>query len=92
MQPNKKIDSLANPRAPTPTSGVPLLLGYDVGRKVYMCPEKNHRNVADDPSMACRHCKSRMTNGVPVVGPSIRKGEPSGEGGFLKGEVTYCNG
>ncbi|KAA3481717.1 DUF674 domain-containing protein [Gossypium australe] len=33
MQPNQIKDSLLNPRAPTPASGVPLLLGYDAGRK-----------------------------------------------------------
>ncbi|KAK8334112.1 hypothetical protein V6Z12_A10G246300, partial [Gossypium hirsutum] len=89
MQPNQNKDSLLNPRAPTPASGVPLLLGYDAGRKVYMCPNSYHRDVADDSGMACPQCKKRMETEVTVVGPNVGKGETTDGGGFVKGVVTY---
>ncbi|KAB2063655.1 hypothetical protein ES319_A10G230500v1 [Gossypium barbadense] len=85
MQPNQNKDSLLNPRAPTPASGVPLLLGYDAGRKVYMCPNSYHRDVADDSGMACPQCKKRMETEVTVVGPNVGKGETTDGGGFVKG-------
>lgn len=73
MHLNQNKVSLLNPRALTLASGVPLLLGYDVGRKMYMCPDSNHRNVADDSGMACPQCKKRMEIEVTVVGPNSGK-------------------
>ncbi|KAG4127526.1 hypothetical protein ERO13_D10G220600v2 [Gossypium hirsutum] len=90
MHPNQNKDSLLNPRARTPASGVPLLLVNDAaGRKVYMCPDSNHRNVADDSGMACPQCKKRMATEVTVVGRNVGEGKTSDEGGFVKGVVTY---
>ncbi|MBA0725712.1 hypothetical protein Golax_022276 [Gossypium laxum] len=90
MHPNQNKDSLLNPRAPTPASGVPLLLGYDAaGRIVYMCPDSYHRNVADVSGMACPQCKKRMETEVTVVGRNVGKGKTSDEGGFVIGVVTY---
>ncbi|MBA0600455.1 hypothetical protein Gorai_006642 [Gossypium raimondii] len=86
MHPNQNKDSLLNPRARTPASGVPLLLVNDAaGRKVYMCPDSNHRNVADDSGMACPQCKKRMATEVTVVGRNVGEGKTSDEGGFVKG-------
>ncbi|GMI80679.1 hypothetical protein like AT3G09110 [Hibiscus trionum] len=87
MQPNKKKDSLLNPRASASASGVQLFLAYDVGGKVYMC-RHFHLNVADDPRAVCPHCKESMATEVPVVAPDVGKGEGS-DGGFVKGVVTY---
>ncbi|MBA0750003.1 hypothetical protein Gogos_003871 [Gossypium gossypioides] len=90
MHPNQNKDSLLNPRAPTPASGVPLLLvNGAAGRKVYMCPDSNHRNVADDSGLACPQCKKRMATEVTVVGRNVGEGKTSDEGGFVKGVVTY---
>nr|KJB73754.1 hypothetical protein B456_011G248900 [Gossypium raimondii] len=90
MHPNQNKDSLLNPRARTPASGVPLLLVNDAaGRKVYMCPDSNHRNVADDSGMACPQCKKRMATEVTVVGRNVGEGKTSDEGGFVKG-VHIC--
>ncbi|GMI80682.1 hypothetical protein like AT3G09110 [Hibiscus trionum] len=87
MQPNRNKDSVLNPRASAPVSGVPPLLAYDVGYKVYMC-RQYHRNVADDPRTVCPQCKEMMSTEVPVVVPDVGKGEAS-DGGFVKGVVTY---
>ncbi|KAE8670716.1 hypothetical protein F3Y22_tig00112114pilonHSYRG00193 [Hibiscus syriacus] len=89
MQPNQTKDLLLNPRAPISASGVPMFLAYDnVPRKTYTC-SIYHRNMAAVPRRVCPHFTARMSNEVPIVARNVGKGESSGEGGFVKGMVTY---
>ncbi|KAK6144354.1 hypothetical protein DH2020_021174 [Rehmannia glutinosa] len=89
IQPNKTKNTLLKPVSPVTGSSVPLLLLDDAPteRKFYRC---NHgaNYVSFDPSTICPHCNRNMNTIMEYVAPPPRE-EASGEGGFVKGVVTY---
>ncbi|GER43632.1 hypothetical protein STAS_20495, partial [Striga asiatica] len=89
IQPNQSKEALLKPvsgffpllaleNGPSPAGG---------GRKFYRCT-CNSTYVAEDPLAPCPHCGRKMATGVSYVAGPARKEGP-GEGGFVKGVVTY---
>ncbi|KAK6144327.1 hypothetical protein DH2020_021147 [Rehmannia glutinosa] len=89
IQPNKSKNTLLKPVSPVTGSSVPLLLLNDAPteRKFYRCSQWCNY-VSFDPSAICLGCNRIMGTVVESVGPTLRK-EASGEGGFVKGVVTF---
>ncbi|XP_058181393.1 uncharacterized protein LOC131299838 [Rhododendron vialii] len=90
MQPNHNKEDLLKPKAVVSSKEVPLLLTDDVSavKKVYMCGSY-HRFITYDPRAICPTCKYTISTEVPFVAPEVAKDGFSGEGGYVKGVVTY---
>ncbi|XP_044507969.1 uncharacterized protein LOC123227292 [Mangifera indica] len=94
MQPNQNKNSLLNPKSPISSTEIPLLLSDHEfeSRKVYLCDYCNS-NVADNPKIVCPSCNRKMTREVPYITASSKSVGTStaavGEGGFVRGVVTY---
>ncbi|KAK4441216.1 hypothetical protein Salat_0456500 [Sesamum alatum] len=91
VQPNKNKDFLLKPVVPISGSSVPLLLLGDkpTEKKFYKC--NNHCGysyVTDDPRALCPNCCCTMKTNLAYVAPPHAQ-ETGGEGGFVKGVVTY---
>lgn len=90
MQPNQNKESLLKPTA---TTEVPLLLPNvesSPARKVYTCRNRCSRYVAEDTRAVCPQCRNVMNEEVTFVPPPAEtKSSSSGEGGYVKGVVTY---
>ncbi|KAF8365202.1 hypothetical protein HHK36_032786 [Tetracentron sinense] len=94
MQPNQTKDCLLNPIAATSVSHVPLLLPTDVStpRKYYQCGNCSYNRVTDNPSTNCPNCNRKMSSELTYVDPNSTTANASsstGEGGYVKGVVTY---
>ncbi|KAL5554803.1 hypothetical protein UlMin_042204 [Ulmus minor] len=91
MQPNQSKDSVLKPKSPLSSAQAPFLLtdAEALSRKLYMCASF-HLYASDDPRAVCPSCKQCMKSEIPFVAPSFGKDKvASGEGGFVKGLVTY---
>ncbi|KAB1217965.1 hypothetical protein CJ030_MR3G014625 [Morella rubra] len=91
LQPNQNMDTLLKPNAPISAADVPLLLPNveSPTRKLYMCSNYHHRNVADDPNSLCPNCNCRMDYEASYIAPTKAEKKSSDEGGYVKGVVTY---
>ncbi|XP_044508889.1 uncharacterized protein LOC123227834 [Mangifera indica] len=62
-------------------------------RNVYKCAYSSNSNVAENPKIVCPSCNRQMTREVPYLTASSKSVGTStaavGEGGFVKGVVTY---
>ncbi|KAB1217958.1 hypothetical protein CJ030_MR3G014632 [Morella rubra] len=90
LQPNQDKDTILKPKAPISAADVPLLLSNveSPTQKLYMC-KSYHRNVADDPNSVCPQCGYKMSYEIPYVARTFAEKATSGEGGYVKGVVTY---
>ncbi|KAI3461377.1 hypothetical protein Pfo_018040 [Paulownia fortunei] len=93
IQPNQSKDTLLKPVARVSGSSVPLLALKDAPtvKKFYKCSCSQYVSyVSDDPSANCPNCFRKMTVNLPYVAPpTVQQASASGEGGFVKGVVTY---
>ncbi|XP_044509419.1 uncharacterized protein LOC123228190 [Mangifera indica] len=105
MQPNQDKNSLLNPKSPISSTEIPLLLSDHEfeSRKFYLCDSCSNSSfgcrsnssvaVADNPKIVCPSCKRQMTRQVPYLTASSKSVGANtaavGEGGFVKGVVTY---
>ncbi|KAF8365201.1 hypothetical protein HHK36_032785 [Tetracentron sinense] len=94
MQPNQNKDRLLNPVSATSVSQIPLLLpctDASTARKYYRCSNCSNR-VTDNPSTNCPNCNRKMSSELTYVDPNSTTANASsstGEGGYVKGVVTY---
>ncbi|KAF8365203.1 hypothetical protein HHK36_032787 [Tetracentron sinense] len=95
MQPNQNKDCLLNPKSATSVSHVPLLLPStsDVltARKYYRC-RSCYNHVTDNPGTNCPNCNRQMSCELTYVDPNsttTNASSSTGEGGYVKGVVTY---
>ncbi|KAF8397550.1 hypothetical protein HHK36_016468 [Tetracentron sinense] len=88
MQPNQNKDCLLNPKSATSVSQqIALLLPSDAStpRKYHIC-RSCYNHVTDNPGIDCPDCGSEMSFQVTKVAPNASS---TGEGGYVKGVVTY---
>lgn len=90
IQPNTTKDTFLKPVAPVSSSSVPLLALNDApcDKKVYGC-NYCHRYFCDVPNADCPNCRRKMTQDLTYVNPPAMEGAASGDGGLVKGVVTY---
>ncbi|KAI9127947.1 hypothetical protein K1719_000940 [Acacia pycnantha] len=95
--PTQDKNILLKPSAPF-ASGYLLLANDDNinssgTSKLYMCPNRCNYNVTSTYNTGCPSCRYAMTNTVQFVGNDRNatqvKDASGGEGGFVKGVVTY---
>lgn len=87
VQPKQSKGALLKPMTPISSPGVPLLDLKDASTamKLYKCTHCSNY-VTQDQNAECPGCKRKMTQSMTnVVVPPIT----SGDGGFVKGVVTY---
>ncbi|KAL8525353.1 hypothetical protein ACS0TY_014833 [Phlomoides rotata] len=96
IQPNKTKDTLLKPVSPLPGYSVPLLSIKEAPATVkqfYRCCNCTSYNVTDDPRAVCSSCRNLMNRVMTYVAPpgvvQQEKAAGGGEGGFVKGLVTY---
>ncbi|KAF7133332.1 hypothetical protein RHSIM_Rhsim09G0161700 [Rhododendron simsii] len=102
FQPNATKLDLLNPKPPTGNSSDvnPLFLLNDVSnsiaKKFFVCPNytgtKSHMYVSDVRDATCPRCNDRMSKEMAYVTHEEGMKEvklEAGEGGFVKGVVTY---
>ncbi|XP_059666203.1 uncharacterized protein LOC132312015 [Cornus florida] len=98
MQPNQNKDLLLKPNPPTSVSNVPLLLPDDrvssAATKFYTCQYNSldycyHRCVTNKAGTNCPSCCCSMSTELPFVGPVNKNATSTGEGGYVRGLVTY---
>ncbi|KAI3461378.1 hypothetical protein Pfo_018041 [Paulownia fortunei] len=89
IQPNQSKDTLLKPVARV--SRLLALKDAPTVKKFYKCSCSQYVSyVSDDPSANCPNCLRKMTVNVPYVAPpAVQQTSASGEGGFVKGVVTY---
>ncbi|KAI8539910.1 hypothetical protein RHMOL_Rhmol09G0219500 [Rhododendron molle] len=91
MQPNQSKEVLLKPKAAVCSTEASLFLNDDdfAAKKVYMCGNYHHY-VTNDPKVICPACKKcTMTTEVTFVPSKVANTSLSGEGGYVKGVVTY---
>ncbi|VVA12395.1 PREDICTED: unnamed product [Prunus dulcis] len=95
LQPNLKKDTLLKPKAAVAVAGsnILLLLTNDVdsnAKQFYICAKCN-RHISDVSGTVCPSCRYPMSTQVTYVCPqaSSTVAATSGEGGYVKGVVTY---
>ncbi|KAL0003019.1 hypothetical protein SO802_016800 [Lithocarpus litseifolius] len=102
LQPNLNKETLLKPKVHISGggAGVPLLLpnvesSSTSSKKWYRCSRTYHSAcysyVTNDSSAQCPSCSNYMNDNVDFVDPSstTNAGSSSGEGGYVKGVVTY---
>ncbi|KAL4621254.1 hypothetical protein ACB092_06G214700 [Castanea dentata] len=100
LLPNVNKETLLKPKVQisggSTVAGVPLLLpkvesSSTSSRNLYRCSNSyNHRYVADDSSAKCPSCNCSMSGTLIFVDPPRATNTTfSGEGGCVKGVVTY---
>lgn len=92
LQPNQTKDTFLKPVPPVSGgSSLPLLAPNGAPaptvKKFYRCGQCA-LYVSDDPNMVCPNCRRNMVTNMIYVAPPPAK-QMSGEGGFVKGVVTY---
>ncbi|XP_059458473.1 uncharacterized protein LOC132188080 [Corylus avellana] len=96
IQPDQNKDFLLNPKVVFSGAQVPLLLpsveqsGTD--SNFYRCGSSSHYSyVANDRRATCPSCRSQMTTKLSYVEfpPTDIKASSSGEGGYVKGVISY---
>ncbi|KAF7131599.1 hypothetical protein RHSIM_Rhsim09G0160000 [Rhododendron simsii] len=93
MQPNQSKEVLLKPKVAVHSTEAYLLLTDDDSpapavNKMYKCGNC-HRFVTDDPKATCPSCLSTMSTEVTFVPSKVANSDLSGEGGYVKGAVTY---
>ncbi|KAG5533316.1 hypothetical protein RHGRI_027491 [Rhododendron griersonianum] len=91
MQPNQSKEVLLKPKAAACSTEASLFLTDDdfAAKKVYMCGNYHHY-VTNDPKVICPACKKyTMTTEVTFLPSKVANTGLSGEGGYVKGVVTY---
>ncbi|XP_059665741.1 uncharacterized protein LOC132311708 [Cornus florida] len=92
MQPNQNKDLLLKPTAPTSVPNVPLLLPRDcvssAAGKFYNCGG-GHSYMTNKAGTRCPSSKHGMSTEIPFVAPANEEVTSTGEGGYVKGLVTY---
>ena len=98
LKPYAKKETILNPKVHIYDAGsVPRLLPNiesSISTKFYRCSTSYNRNcdkyVAYDFSSICPSCQRVMSSELSSVGlPSVTNMESSGEGGYVKGLVSY---
>ncbi|KAL5569734.1 hypothetical protein UlMin_026309 [Ulmus minor] len=89
IQPNFNKDTLLKPSSPLGSPMTLLSLENDTssGRKLYVCYQRHV--AADTPLAVCPHCRNNTSEEVIYMGSADPQVGSSGEGGFVKGVVTY---
>ncbi|KAK6144357.1 hypothetical protein DH2020_021177 [Rehmannia glutinosa] len=93
IQPNQTKNTLLKPVSPVTGSSVPLLAikGAPTEKKLYMCRQCSYNGNyygTDDPRAICPGCRANVcANMHYVASPAAR--QASGDGGIVKGVVTY---
>ncbi|KAI8539937.1 hypothetical protein RHMOL_Rhmol09G0221700 [Rhododendron molle] len=98
FQPNQTKDSVLKPKAPLSATQVPLLSldgGTSAAKTYYTCPNNSpnsyssgHPYFSDNARAVCPSCKSSLSTGIQYVA-AANEVAAVGEGGFVKGVVTY---
>ncbi|XP_058184002.1 uncharacterized protein LOC131301644 [Rhododendron vialii] len=92
FQPNQTKDSVLKPKAPLSATQVPLLTldgGTSADKTYYTCSfSYSHPYVADNARAICPSCNNRLTRESKYVA-AANEVAVVGEGGFVKGMVTY---
>jgi hypothetical protein len=93
IQPDQDKDFLLKPKVAISGAKVPLLLPSveqsNTSKKFYRCGS-HYGYVSHDRRAICPACKCSMTTEVSYVNPpSDIKASSSGEGGYVKGLITY---
>jgi hypothetical protein len=94
IQPEQDKDFLLNPKVAFSGAEVPLLLPSieqsNTASKFYRCASHNGY-VANDWRATCPSCRNQMTTELSyiVYPPRDIKASSSGEGGYVKGVITY---
>ncbi|GLT60933.1 hypothetical protein SLA2020_336720 [Shorea laevis] len=94
FQPDQDKNFVLNPKVAMSGAKVPLLLqsveqSYTTS-KFYRCGNYHCGYVANDPRAICPSCRNQMTSELSYVDPpSDIKASSSGEGGYVKGVITY---
>ncbi|KAG8372839.1 hypothetical protein BUALT_Bualt12G0108700 [Buddleja alternifolia] len=98
IQPNQSKDTLLKPIPPTAIRGysAPLTLLLNDApttmtdeKKFYKCRYCSASNFTDDQTTVCPNCRNIMSGNMSYVAPAGGQQASSGEGGFVKGVVTY---
>ncbi|KAI3461371.1 hypothetical protein Pfo_018034 [Paulownia fortunei] len=90
IQPNQTKDTILKPVPPVSGSSIPLLGlngALTTVKKFYWCSECESY-VSDDPCAVCPDCDLKMSTNLSYVAPPAVQ-QASGEGGYVKGVVTY---
>ncbi|ONI24174.1 hypothetical protein PRUPE_2G228400 [Prunus persica] len=93
LQPNLIKDTLLKPKAAVAVSNILLLLTNNVdsnAKQFYICANCNRR-FSDVSGTVCPSCRYAMSTQMTYVCPqaSSTAAATSGEGGYVKGVVTY---
>ncbi|KAG5533326.1 hypothetical protein RHGRI_027501 [Rhododendron griersonianum] len=92
FQPNQTKDAVLKPKAPLSATQVPLLSldgGTSAAKKYYACSyEYSHPYVADNASAVCPRCNNKLNREYQYVA-AANEVAGVGDGGFVKGVVTY---
>ncbi|XP_058182428.1 uncharacterized protein LOC131300545 [Rhododendron vialii] len=94
MQPNQKKEVLLKPKVAVRSTEASLLLTDDdvpepAVNKTYKLCANCVRFVTNDPKANCPTCKSTMAYDVTFMPSKVANTGLSGEGGYVKGVVTY---
>ncbi|KAH7841065.1 hypothetical protein Vadar_025117 [Vaccinium darrowii] len=93
FQSNQTKDSVLKPKAPFSATQVPLLSiegGTSSAKRYYTCPyySSGHLYVSQNSSAICTSCKNSLSREMQYVA-AANEVAAEGEGGFVKGVVTY---
>ncbi|KAG5533330.1 hypothetical protein RHGRI_027505 [Rhododendron griersonianum] len=90
--PNQTKDSVLKPKALLSATQVPLLSldgGTSFAKTYYTCSQSSsHTYVADNPRAVCPRCNNKLNREYQYVA-AANEVAGVGEGGFVKGVVTY---
>ncbi|KAG5533322.1 hypothetical protein RHGRI_027497 [Rhododendron griersonianum] len=94
MQPNQSKEVLLKPKVAVRSTKASLLLTDDDApapavNKMYNCGYCSARYVTNDPKATCPNCQRTMSTEVTFVPSKVVSTGLSGEGGYVKGVVTY---
>ncbi|KAI8539934.1 hypothetical protein RHMOL_Rhmol09G0221400 [Rhododendron molle] len=92
FQPNQTKDSVLKPKAPLSATQIPLLSldgGTSFAKRYYSCSySSSHTYIADNANAVCPRCKVQMNREYQYVAAG-NEVAAVGDGGFVKGMVTY---
>ncbi|KAG8372837.1 hypothetical protein BUALT_Bualt12G0108500 [Buddleja alternifolia] len=99
IQPNQSKDALLKPIPPIAIRGysAPLTLLLNdapppkTDQKFYKCSYYSNCSsyITEDPTAVCPNCSRKMSENMSYVAPAGGQQASSGEGGFVRGVVTY---
>ncbi|KAH7839248.1 hypothetical protein Vadar_001722 [Vaccinium darrowii] len=91
FQSNQTKDYVLKPKAPFSATQVPLLSlegGLSLAKRYYTCPQRCYNEYSENARSICRSCKNSFSWEMQYVAAANEVGAV-GEGGFVKGVVTY---